>query len=133
MGYTPETTIAEKLHVMLQRGTLSSRMKDFFDIWALSRARSFDGPILSRAVRSTCTRRGRTVSASPEALEPEAIADPQKAVQWTAFRRRLGMTDAPETFAEVGGWVAAFLRPVLESVATGRDLDRTWAPGGPWR
>ncbi len=30
--YTPETTIAEKLHVMLQRGSLNSRMKDFFDI-----------------------------------------------------------------------------------------------------
>jgi hypothetical protein len=32
LGYTPETTIAEKFHVMLQRGTLNSRMKDFFDI-----------------------------------------------------------------------------------------------------
>ncbi|MDY7110225.1 MAG: nucleotidyl transferase AbiEii/AbiGii toxin family protein [Planctomycetota bacterium] len=57
IGYTPETTIAEKLHVMLQRGTFNSRMKDFFDIWAISQARSFDGRLLSLAVRATCERR----------------------------------------------------------------------------
>lgn len=132
IGYTPETTIAEKLHVMLQRGTLNSRMKDFFDIWALSRARSFDGRVLSLAVRSTCDQRETIVTASPPAFEPEALDDRQKAVQWTAFRRRLGSTDAPETFVEVGGSVAEFLRPVLEAVAAGRDLDRAWPPGGPW-
>jgi len=132
MGYTPETTIAEKFHVMLHRGTLNSRMKDFFDIWALSRSRAFDGRILSRAVHATCEQRGTAVVVSPDALMPDALADPQKAMQWTAFRRRLGATDAPETFAEVGGWIAEFLGPVVESVAAGRSLDRTWSPGGPW-
>jgi len=133
IGYTPETSIAEKLHVMLHRGTLNSRMKDFFDIWALSRARSFDGSTLSLAVQTTCEQRETIVTASPIALGPEAIEDPQKAMQWTAFRKRLGLSDAPETFSEVGTWVAAFLRPVLEEVAANRDLDRTWPPGGPWK
>lgn len=132
MGYTPETTIAEKLHVMLKRGTLNSRMKDYFDIWALSQARAFEGAALSRAVRATCEQRATMVTASPPALEAEALEDRQNAVQWTAFRRRLGMNAAPESFEEVGGWVADFLRPVLEAVAAGRDLDRTWPPGGPW-
>jgi hypothetical protein len=132
IGYTPETTIAEKLHVMLQRGTLNSRMKDFFDIWALSRSRAFDGPVLSRAIRATCEQRRAIVVVSPDALKPDALADPQKAVQWTAFRRRLAATDAPETFAEVGGRVAGFLRPAIEAVAAGRSLERTWPPGGPW-
>lgn len=132
MGYTPETTIAEKLHVMLQRGTLNSRMKDYFDIWALSRSRSFDGAVLSLAVRATCEQRGTSVSASPQALETDAINDRQKAVQWVAFRRRLEASDAPETFVEVGTWVAGFLGPVLQAVAAGRTLNRRWPPGGPW-
>lgn len=132
IGYTPETTIAEKFHVMLQRGTLNSRMKDFIDIWALSRSRAFDGSVLSYAIRATCELRGTVVVVSPDALTTDALADPQKAVQWTAFRRRLWATDAPETFAEVGGWVAGFLRPVIEAVAAARSLDRTWPPGGPW-
>jgi hypothetical protein len=132
LGYTPETTIAEKFHVMLQRGTLNSRMKDFFDIWALSGARSFDGPVLSRALRATCDQRGTTINAAPDALEPDALEDAQKAVQWAAFRRRLGPTPAPTTFAGVGLLVVRFLRPVLEAVAVGRELDRRWPPGGPW-
>jgi len=132
LGYTPETTIAEKLHVMLQRGTLNSRMKDFFDIWTLSRSRTFEGVFLSRAVRATCEQRATAVIASPPALEPEALEEHQKSVQWAAFRRRLGKNDAPETFVEVGGGVAGFLRPVLEAVAAGRDLDRMWPQGGPW-
>lgn len=132
VGYTPETAIAEKFHVMLDRGTLNSRMKDFFDLWALSRSRAFDGGVLSRAVRATCEQRGTVVGAAPDALAPDALADPQKAVQWAAFRRRLGASDAPETFVEVGGWVAGFLRPVIESVAAARPLRRTWPPGGPW-
>lgn len=98
MGYTPETTIAEKLHIMLQRGTLNSRMKDFFDIWALSRLRAFKGTTLLRAVRAMCEQRSTAVSASPPALEPDALEDPQKAVQWAAFRRRLGVNEAPDDY-----------------------------------
>lgn len=133
MAYTPETTIAEKLHVMLTRGTLNSRMKDFFDLWALARSRSFDGEVLSRAIRTTCETRDTEVVASPEALEPASLDDPQKAVQWAAFRRRLNASDAPEQFSDVAGAVAAFLRPVLEAVASGGSLDKHWPPGGPWR
>lgn len=132
LGYTPETTIAEKFHVMLVRGILNSRMKDFFDIWALSHARPFDGAVLSRALRATCDQRGTTIHAAPEALEPDALEDAQKAVQWAAFLRRLGPTTAPTTFAEAGRNVVQFLRPVFEALAVGREFDRRWSPGGPW-
>ena len=133
MGYTPESTIAEKLHVMLHRGTLNSRMKDFFDVWALSRSRAFDGAVLSEAVRSTCEQRGMIVPRSRAALWSGLLADPQKSTQWTAFRRRLGPVDAPETFAIVVGLVAQFVEPIIGAVAEGRLLARSWAPHGPWR
>jgi hypothetical protein len=41
-GYNRETTIAEKFEVMVKLGELNSRMKDFFDIWHLSRQFDFD-------------------------------------------------------------------------------------------
>jgi hypothetical protein len=37
LGYTRESTIAEKLATLLRLGILNSRMKDIFDIWLLSR------------------------------------------------------------------------------------------------
>jgi hypothetical protein len=52
-GYPRETAIAEKFEAMVKLGTLNSRMKDFYDIWLLSRQFDFDGPpppIASRTV-----------------------------------------------------------------------------------
>lgn len=132
LGYTPETTIAEKLHVMLDRGIFNSRVKDFFDIWALSLNREFDGRTLSMAIRHTCANRSTAITGNPEALQDEALSDSQRAAQWTAFRSRLGAVESPLSFAEVGRSVSSFLRPVLEAVAAGTDLDRRWVPGGPW-
>jgi len=36
-GYTMESTVAEKFQAMMKLGLLNSRMKDFYDIWFLSR------------------------------------------------------------------------------------------------
>jgi len=132
MAYTPETTIAEKLHVMLQRGNLSSRMKDYFDIWALSQSRSFDGIILSDAIRATCQQRGTRIESNPIALQQHSLNDSRHALQWSAFRQRIGKSEVPESFTEVGTLVAQFLCPVLKEVAIGNKLSATWSPSGPW-
>lgn len=39
--YSRESTIAEKVEVMVNLGALNSRMKDFYGIWALSRQFDF--------------------------------------------------------------------------------------------
>ena len=51
LAYSRETAIAEKFEAMVKLGELNSRMKDFFDIWLLSRSFDFDGPRLSRGDR----------------------------------------------------------------------------------
>jgi predicted nucleotidyltransferase component of viral defense system len=131
-AYPPETSIAEKLHVMLQRGMLNSRMKDYFDIWSLSRSRSFDGRTLAEAITATCSRRNTPVDPEPVALSDRALVDPQNAAQWMAFVRRLPGTDAPPTFEAVGAAVAAFLVPLLRALAEQRTFDQVWSPPGPW-
>jgi len=42
-GYSMESVIAEKFEAMIKRGILNSRMKDFCDIWMLSRTFNFQG------------------------------------------------------------------------------------------
>ncbi|MDP6600671.1 MAG: nucleotidyl transferase AbiEii/AbiGii toxin family protein [Phycisphaerales bacterium] len=132
LAYPPETSIAEKFHVILQRGVLNSRMKDFFDLWALASDRSFDGVLLSKAVATTCEHRSTPVEPQLAALSDESIHDPSKQVQWAAFRRRLRTTDAPEKFTEVASIVAGFLGPVAQAVARNHVFDLQWQPGGPW-
>lgn len=132
-AYPPETAIAEKFHVMLQRELLNSRMKDYFDIWSLSRSRPFNGRTLAEAIIATCDQRGTRVDPEPVALSDRAFADRQSATQWSAFARRLGKTDAPETFAEVAAAVAAFLGPPAAAIARRESFDLVWTPPGPWR
>lgn len=40
--YAPEAVVAEKLEAIVRFGTVNTRLKDFFDIYGLSRNRSFD-------------------------------------------------------------------------------------------
>jgi len=45
-AYPRKTVVAEKLEAVTALETLNTRMKDFFDLWALSRMYGFDGPVL---------------------------------------------------------------------------------------
>jgi hypothetical protein len=49
--YPPETVIAEKFEAMLRFGLRNSRLKDFYDLWALSRFFDFDLGTCDRAPR----------------------------------------------------------------------------------
>jgi len=132
-AYPPETSIAEKLHVMLVRELLNSRMKDYFDIWSLSRSRSFDGSTLTDAIIATCKQRSTSITADPVALSSRAWTDPQNAAQWVAFVRLLGATEAPKTFAEVGAAVAEFLGRPVKAIARQEAFNLVWTPPGPWK
>jgi hypothetical protein len=43
LAYPPETVVAEKFQALVALGMLNSRMKDFFDLWAIAETFSFDG------------------------------------------------------------------------------------------
>lgn len=53
LTYSLESTIAEKFDAILQRLELTGRMKDFYDIYYLSRTFDFDGLKLQTAIQET--------------------------------------------------------------------------------
>lgn len=59
-AYPKETVVAEKLEAVTALEMLNSRMKDFFDLWALSRLYDFDGPTLLRAIKARFDHRARS-------------------------------------------------------------------------
>ncbi len=125
-----ETAIAEKLHAMVQLGILNSRMKDFFDIWSLSRSFEFDGGFL-QAVRETFAGRGHQAPPEPLALTDDLAVPARKHVQWTSFLRKRRVS-APADFAEVMEQVRAFLLPIVVAVASDASPPARWTPPGPW-
>ncbi len=130
IGYSRESTIAEKLEAMVKLGMLNSRMKDFYDIWLLSRQFDFDGTRLTEAVRLTFDRRGTALSRTVEAFTG-TFAD-AKQVQWSAFLNRLQQKRVPTLFAETTAALGEFLSPVVEALVSGSPCPKHWKASGPW-
>lgn len=132
-GYTMESTIAEKFHAMTRLGVLNSRMKDFYDIWLLSRTFDFSGEVLARAVEKTFDNRDTLITADSVVFAPLFIRDGDKNTQWRGFIRKTRLAGAPETFEEVSTAVKAFLEPLVVSLARQQMFRKTWDAPGPWR
>lgn len=62
LGYTQESVVAEKLEAIARLEFINSRLKDFYDIWLLSRENSFEGKTLQRAMIETFNHRNRELS-----------------------------------------------------------------------
>lgn len=132
-AYRPESTIAEKLHAMVELDSKNSRMRDFFDLRELAAARSFEGAVLGRAIATTFARRRTPVPRElPLALTREFAAIEGKSAQWSGFARKLPGNSAPSNLAAVIDAIAAFAGPVLVATGRGESFERAWKPGGPW-
>jgi predicted nucleotidyltransferase component of viral defense system len=128
--YSRESAIAEKFEAMVKLGILNSRMKDFYDIWLLSRQFDFDGVKLAEAIRLTFERRGTSFPQRVEAFEQPFID--AKQVQWTAFHNRLQQEHTPRDFNDVVSVVEEFLSPLISLIVQGSHQPLRWTGSGPW-
>jgi predicted nucleotidyltransferase component of viral defense system len=89
-AYPQEAVVAEKLEAMVALGMANSRMKDYYDVWMLTRAFAIDPGRLRRAIDATFARRSTPLLASvPEGLSDAFAANADKQAQWQAFTRNL--------------------------------------------
>jgi hypothetical protein len=110
LAYPMETVIAEKVEAIAHLGMLNSRMKDFFDIWFLTKTFTFDAGKLSQAIGATFSRRGTEWNiAKLDELLVILGADPIKTLQWRAFLRKSSLA-APLEFGDVTNAVRVFLK-----------------------
>jgi hypothetical protein len=115
-AYAPETVIAEKFQAMVALGRANSRMKDFYDIWILTKSFSFAPDRLARAIAATFARRRTAIPTEiPDALTSAFADDPLKQRQWATFIADLG--NAPEQLQLVISDLAAFLMNAAAAAA----------------
>jgi hypothetical protein len=132
-GCAKETTIAEKYHAMVEKRLGNSRMKDFFDIWLLSLAFSFNGIALSEALRDTFSAPNTPIIQYPAALSTQFSDQPSTIAQWKSFRSRLPSVETcPCDMQDVSDKISTFLSPVAKSLLSNDAFDMLWPPGGPW-
>lgn len=131
--YPRETVVAEKFQAMVSLGITNSRMKDFFDLWALSRHFAFDGAPLCRAIRATFERRRTTLpTESPLALTSEFSGDDGKRKQWQAFLKKNKLDRGADGLERVTAALGAFLMPPALAGASGEVFEMSWPASGPW-
>jgi predicted nucleotidyltransferase component of viral defense system len=129
--YSKESAIAEKFEAMMRLRELNSRMKDFYDIWQLSRQFNFDGNQLSQAIKYTFENRGTTIEF--DFIVSTEIFSKTHQVQWKAFAGRLQQPHLPEQLSDVLVQIKFFLLPPAETLAENRLFSGTWAAPGPWQ
>lgn len=67
LGYARETVVAEKFQAMVALGMANSRMKDYYDLWVISRTFDIDRTRLAGAISATFARRRTPI--------PDAVPD----------------------------------------------------------
>jgi hypothetical protein len=133
LTYPRETVIAEKLEALVKLGIANTRMKDFYDLWMLSRDFAFDGTLLSDAIKATFKRRRTEIPVdTPLALTDEFSGDSQKAKQWEAFIKKGNLNHDQATLAAVAADISRFAMPPFQALRGSEVFSLTWPKGGPW-
>jgi hypothetical protein len=125
--------VAEKFETMVRLGVANSRMKDFYDIWLMSRLLEFNGRTLCDAILNTFKRRSTPLPLGlPMPFTDEFRKDAQKQTQWRAFVRKSKPEDMPGSLDTLIDHVAAFLMPVMEAIKGNESVGFYWPNGGSW-
>jgi len=124
--YSRESAIAEKFEAMVKLGHLNSRMKDFYDIWLLSRQFRFKLSKLAEAVKLTFKQRGTELNYPIEAFSADFISSHLS--MWAVFHKRLKQDHVPASFHDIATEVESFLAPVIK----GDSEEKEWTPAGSW-
>jgi hypothetical protein len=126
LAYPIYTVVAEKFEALVTLGDRNTRMKDFHDLWYLSRRFDFDGAILNKAIVATFKRRGTPLGGDllPFTDGFGHAADRQK--HWQGFLARNGLQGPPVDFPEVMQAIREFLTPAL------RANTQRWHAGKGW-
>ena len=122
--YSLESTIAEKFDAILQRFELTGRMKDFYDIYYLSRTFDFEGAKLQAAVFETLQRRGTPYDRDSFKRVVALADDEDMQKRWKFFLKTI--KDNTLEFSFVIAEIQTFLEPVLDAIVNEKEWQNIW-------
>ena len=124
MTYSLESTIAEKFDAILQRFELTSRMKDFYDIYYLAKTFDFDGAKLQTAISRTLERRGTPYEKDSFKRILTLAEDVDMQKRWKYFLKTI--KDDTLEFSVVIEKIQIFLEPVFDVIVNEEEWQQDW-------
>lgn len=122
--YSLESTIAEKFDAILQRFELTGRMKDFYDIYYLSRTFDFEGSKLQAAIFETLQRRGTPYDKDSFMRIVALAEDEDMQKRWKYFLKNI--KDNMLEFSAVIAEIQTFLEPVFDVIVNEKEWQKEW-------
>ena len=122
--YSLESTIAEKFDAILQRLELTSRMKDFYDIYYISHIFDFDGRSLQEALMQTLSTRGTPYERISFDRLVALSENVDMQTKWRYFLKTIKVLEFP--LADVMGEIDSFLHPVWTAIVDENELLAMW-------
>jgi predicted nucleotidyltransferase component of viral defense system len=132
-GYSKESMIAEKFQAMIKLGELNSRLKDFYDIWLLSKQFDFNSHVLAEAITKTFKIRRTEIPAQPSVFKKSFSEDQTRETQWRAFLRKTVLASTTYSFHEIMTEIKSFLVPVSSVIVGQKFFQKKWKAPGPWK
>ena len=111
-AYSLETVVAEKFQTMIDRGTINSRMKDFFDVYTILKADKVDEALLKEAVAEVFANRGTEMDADNVVFSDGFAQDGMRQTMWKAYLKKIKYKDE-FPFTEVMDVVRGRLQPMM--------------------
>jgi nucleotidyltransferase AbiEii toxin of type IV toxin-antitoxin system len=135
LAYPRETVVSEKLEAIVKLGITNSRMKDFHDLYTLSRTLEFDAKTLADAIRATFGKRQTELPPTgvPLAFTAEFYEDQHKVKQWRAYVNRNRPYVAETELKAIADRLRAFLGPIIQSLRESRVFQGSWSPTAGWK
>ncbi len=88
-GYNIETILAEKVETILRRGVLSTRPRDFYDVYILEKTQSYQPNLFQEALQATAEHRGSTaILQDVVAIIARLESSSELKQQWNRYRRQ---------------------------------------------
>lgn len=131
--YPRYSVVAEKFCAIAELGMPNSRLKDYFDLWALAGRFDFEFKTLRTACERTFARNGIPLPERfPVGLTDEFSTDAIKVSQWNGFLRRTQPAERPASLGEAVARIRTFLDPVVFRRKPGRwsGSALSWDPSG---
>ena len=125
LTYSLESTVAEKLDIIISLMEATSRMKDFYDIYYLATRFDFDGRKVQEAIFETLSNRGRAYEKDSVAVISRLAKDIEFNKRWNNFCKKVLKFEL--SFNDVVKVIIDFVSPPYQAIIQEDEFFKIWS------
>ena len=125
VSYSLESTIAEKLEAMFDRMEMTSRMKDYYDIFYLASHYDFDSCLLIEAIDKTFSNRGTVCNVNSLKRISNMYQDLNMVNRWNIFVKKSLVISLD--FKAVNDLITTFIDPLVHAIEEDKTFHKIWS------